>query len=474
MKAGWTSLGRGTSPEEPTGADPWAGGPWQYTEGTSRPAPGFADPSAVTRRIAAGAGVGAAGVGTAGAGAGAGAGAVAGNGTASATATATRPVEAPTRFIETAPHGNGVPAGAPGHGRPPKRRRGLATFGILLLALAAGATGGLVAEAIDDDASGGGDTVTVIGADPAGLVERPPESIAGVAASVLPSVVSVSVADAGGSGFIISEDGYVITNNHVIASAGDDGIELAFVDGRRLPAELVGSSPSYDIAVLRVDADDLQPVVFGDSGSVAVGDPVVAIGSPLGLDATVTSGIVSALERPVTAGGEDDQSYINALQTDAAINPGNSGGPLVDSAGRVIGVNSAIASLGLGEQVGSIGLGFAIPIEQVQRTAQQLIADGEAVYPVMGVLLDNGFVGTGARVAEDGDNGPGVTPGGPADEVGIESGDVVVEVDDQEIRTPAELIVRLRAHEPGDEIEVVVDREGEELTFTLTLGSAVG
>ncbi|RIQ32183.1 S1C family serine protease, partial [Jiangella rhizosphaerae] len=388
-----------------------------------------------------------------------------------------------TRFLATGPDGTPSDTGAAGaaavsdgaaHRRPPKRRRGLATLGILVLALAAGGAGGVVAEAIDDDGEGGGGTVTVIGADPAGLVERPPESIAGVAASVLPSVVSVSVADAGGSGFVISEDGYVITNNHVIASAGDDGIELAFTDGRRLEAELVGTSPSYDIAVLRVDADDLQPVVFGDSDSVAVGDPVVAIGSPLGLDATVTSGIVSALERPVTAGGEDDQSYINALQTDAAINPGNSGGPLVDSSGRVIGVNSAIASLGMGQQAGSIGLGFAIPIEQVQRTAQQLIADGEAVYPVMGVLLDNGFVGVGARVAEDGDNGPGVTPGGPADEVGIESGDVVVAINGEDVRTPAELIVRLRAHEPGEDITVVVDRDGEELEFTLTLGSAVG
>lgn len=471
MKAGWTRLGYVTSPEssessesseeQRPGADPWAGGPWQYTEGTSRPAPGLAerglaDPGAATRQLPVG------------------------NGVAGGSADTLPPAEAFTRFIETAPAGatdGADPAVGAGPGRPPKRRRGLATFGILLLTLAAGATGGVVAGALDDDPSGGSDTVTVIGADPAGLVERPPESIAGVAASVLPSVVSVSVADAGGSGFIISEDGYVITNNHVIATATDGGgIELALFDGRRLDAELVGASPSYDIAVLRVDADDLQPVVFGDSGSVAVGDPVVAIGSPLGLDATVTSGIVSALERPVSAGGEDDQSYINALQTDAAINPGNSGGPLVDSSGRVIGVNSAIASLGMdgGEQAGSIGLGFAIPIEQVQRTAQQLIADGEAVYPVMGVLLDNSFVGTGARVAEDGENGPGVTPGGPAAEVGIESGDVVVEIDGQEILTPAELIVRLRAHEPGDEIDLVVDRDGEELAFTLTLGSAVG
>ncbi|WP_116951183.1 S1C family serine protease [Jiangella endophytica] len=462
MKAGWSSLGPTTPPERSPGGDPWAGGSWQYSDETSRPAPAVS-PAAATRPL------------------------VAGNGTGAAPAN-----DGTTRFLATAPDGTpaagtaaaapggpaapgpGVPADGAGHRRPPKKRRGLATLGILVLAVAAGGAGGLVAEAIDDDGSGGGGTVTVIGADPAGLVERPPESIAGVAASVLPSVVSVSVADAGGSGFVISEDGYVITNNHVIATAGDGAIELAFFDGRRLEAELVGASPSYDIAVLHVDADDLQPVVFGESESVAVGDPVVAIGSPLGLDATVTSGIVSALERPVSAGGEDDQSYINALQTDAAINPGNSGGPLVDGSGRVIGVNSAIASLGMGQQAGSIGLGFAIPIEQVQRTAQQLIADGEAVYPVMGVLLDNAFVGSGARVADDGDNGPGVTPGGPADEVGIESGDVVVAVDGQDIRTPAELIVRLRAHEPGDDITVVVDRDGEELEFTLTLGSAVG
>ncbi|SEF17789.1 S1C family serine protease [Jiangella alba] len=466
MKAGWSSLGPAPTP----GADPWAGGSWQYSDETSRPAP-VAGPAAATRPIGP-VGNGAAPDGTtrllapngspatAAAGAGAGAG-----------APPVLPVFSP---VPGAPGSPGAAGDGAGHRRPPKKRRGLATLGILVLAAAAGGAGGLVAEAIDDDDPGGGGTVTVIGADPAGVVERPPESIAGVAATLLPSVVSVSVADAGGSGFVISEDGYVITNNHVIATAGDDGIELAFTDGRRLEAELVGTSPSYDIAVLHVDADDLTPVVFGDSGSVAVGDPVVAIGSPLGLDATVTSGIVSALERPVTAGGEDDQSYINALQTDAAINPGNSGGPLVDGSGRVIGVNSAIASLGMGEQAGSIGLGFAIPIEQVQRTAQQLIADGEAVYPVMGVLLDNGFVGEGARVAENGDNGPGVTPGGPADEVGIESGDVVVAVDGTDIRTPAELIVRLRAHEPGDDITVVVDRDGEELEFTLTLGSAVG
>jgi putative serine protease PepD len=346
-------------------------------------------------------------------------------------------------------------------------------LGVVGLALLCGGVGGVAGRLLADESTS--DTVTVIGANPAGLVERPPESIAGMAAHVLPSVVSVSVADASGSGFVISEDGYVLTNNHVIAGAADGGtIELVLSDGRRLEGELVGTSPSYDIAVLHVDVDGLRPVVFGDSRSVVVGDPVVAIGSPLGLDATVTSGIVSALERPVTAGDPSDQSYINALQTDAAINPGNSGGPLVDSNGRVIGVNSAIATVGLGAESGSIGLGFAIPIEQVQRTAEQLIRDGHAVYPVMGVVLDNDFLGPGARVADDSENTPGVSPGGPADDVDIRSDDVIVEIDGHAVRTPAELIVRLRAHEPGDEVELVVERDDRERDVTVTLDSAVG
>ncbi|TDE08751.1 S1C family serine protease [Jiangella asiatica] len=450
MKAGWTSLGQPASPDG-SGGVPWAGGAWRYTDRTGQlapqPAPGGPAPAgAVQRREGAGNGL------------------------------VTAPLGAPGAAApDTVPGPDAVPGPPAGHRRQPKRRRGLAVVGILLLTLVAGGVGGLVAEALDDD-DGGAGTVTVIGADPTGLVERPPESIAGVAASVLPSVVSVTAAEASGSGFIISEDGYVLTNNHVIASAADGGaIDLVLFDGRRLEAQLVGASPSYDVAVLEIDADDLQPVVFGDSGSVAVGDPVVAIGSPLGLDATVTSGIISALERPVTAGGEPDgQSYINALQTDAAINPGNSGGPLVDSAGRVIGVNSAIASLGMSAETGSIGLGFAIPIEQVQRTAEQLIRDGEAVYPIMGVLLDNSFTGPGARVAQDGENGPGVTPGGPADAVGIRSGDVILQIEDSEIRTPAELIVRLRSHEPGEEITLIVERDGETMEVTITLESAVG
>jgi putative serine protease PepD len=357
-------------------------------------------------------------------------------------------------------------------GRP--RNRTLVVMGtaIALVAGAIGAaTGTYVANRVDDQSTG---TVTVIGADPAVVAERPPDSVAGVAAAVVSSVVSVSAGPATGSGFVISSDGYVVTNNHVVAPAGQGPIELGFFDGSTETAEVVGRSPSYDLAVLRVDRDDLVPVVLGDSSDVVVGDPVIAIGSPLGLESTVTSGIVSALDRPVTAGGQGETSFINALQTDAAINPGNSGGPLVDAAGRVIGVNSAIATLGMEVNPGNIGLGFAIPIDQAQRTAEQIIATGEAVYPVMGVRLDESFDGPGARIDGDVEDSPAVTPDGPAGEADMRPGDVVLEVDGRAIDSPEELIVVLRIREPGDQVTLVVERDGEVHEVRLTLGSAVG
>jgi putative serine protease PepD len=317
--------------------------------------------------------------------------------------------------------------------------------------------------------------VTVIGADPATAATRPADSVAGVAEAVLPCVVSISVADATGSGFVISADGFVLTNNHVVAGVDDDEpIELGLFDGRRVEAEIVGRSSSYDLAVLHTDAPDLEPVILGDSDAVAVGDPVIAVGSPLGLEGTVTSGIISALDRPVTAGDSSEQSYMNALQTDAAINPGNSGGPLVDAEGRVIGVNSAIASLGLGAESGSIGLGFAIPIDQAQRTAGQLIENGEAVHPVIGVLLDDGYTGAGARVrADDGDT-PAVTPGSPADRAGISPGDVIVAIDGEPVGGAGELVVALRTREPGQEVVLTIERDGDTRAVNVTLGAAVG
>jgi putative serine protease PepD len=359
----------------------------------------------------------------------------------------------------------------------PRRRSGPSVGalagGAAVIALVAGSAGALTASLIEDDNdNGNGSVVTVLGTDPASLDENPPGSVAEVAAAVLTSVVSVSAGEGTGSGFVISADGYVVTNHHVVREA--DSIELVFSDGSREAAEVVGSSASYDLAVLLVDRDDLTPVVLGESGSVDVGDPVLAIGSPLGLEGTVTSGIISALNRPVTAGGQGEQAFINAMQTDAAINPGNSGGPLVDARGRVIGVNSAIATLGISGTTGSIGLGFAIPIDQARRTAEQIIATGEAQYPVIGVRLDPSFEQQGARIAESSDDGPGVVRNGPADQAGMRPGDVIVAIDGRPVSTPEELVVLLRAREPGDEVTLQYVRDGVEAQVTVTLGSATG
>ena len=350
-------------------------------------------------------------------------------------------------------------------------RVGALVGGAAAIALLAGSAGAVTASLIDDDTETG-NVVTVLGADPASLDENPPDSVAGVADAVLASVVSVSAGDGTGSGFIISADGYVITNHHVVRGANT--IELAFSDGSREAAEVVGTSASYDLAVLLVDRDDLTPVVLGESESVDVGDPVLAIGSPLGLEGTVTSGIVSALNRPVTAGGQGEQAFINALQTDAAINPGNSGGPLVDARGRVIGVNSAIATLGFSGATGSIGLGFAIPIDQARRTAEQIIATGEAEYPVMGVRLDSSFDEPGARIAEDSEDGPGVVRNGPAERAGMRPGDVIVAIDGRPVSTPDELVVLLRTREPGDVVTLRYVRNGVEAKVTITLRSETG
>lgn len=356
-------------------------------------------------------------------------------------------------------------------------RRFSLVAGFAAVALVAGAVGGMVGTELARGSAGHTDTVTVIGADPAQLAGRLDESTAGVADAVLPSVVSISAMDGSGSGFVISDDGYILTNNHVVAAVtGEDGgpVELELHDGRQFEADVVGTSPSYDLAVLHIEADDLQPVVLGESASVSVGDPVIAIGSPLGLDSTVTSGIISARDRPVTAGERTEQAYINALQTDAAINPGNSGGPLVDAAGRVVGVNSAIATLGMTAEPGSIGLGFAIPMDQAKRTAEQLITDGEAVYPIMGVLLENGHPGPGARVAPGEGDQPGVTPDGPADQAGIRPGDLIMAINGERVRSPGALIVALRSHEPGDTVTLTIERDSGSFEVELTLDSAVG
>ncbi len=264
-----------------------------------------------------------------------------------------------------------------------------------------------------------------------------------------------------------------ITNNHVVEVAGADGvITVIDVSGTVHKARVVGRSPVYDIAVLDVSRPgSLRPAALGSSQRMYIGETVVAIGSPLGLSSTVTSGIVSALDRPVTTGaaGSDASSYINAVQTDAAINPGNSGGPLVNLRGQVVGVNSAIATTGgsFGGEGGNIGVGFAIPMEQVRQTARQILDTGRAEYPVIGANVETGESADGATVVE--------VPGGtPAARAGLRQGDRIVAVDDTRVADGISLIVAIRAHRPGQTVELTVVRSGSEKTVRVRLDAKVG
>jgi putative serine protease PepD len=295
-------------------------------------------------------------------------------------------------------------------------------------------------------------------------------------------VVSISATNASGSGgtgsgFVIRSDGYILTNNHVIAEAGQSGrITVTFSNGKTVPAEVVGQTGTYDVAVVKVRTRSLPPATLGNSDSLVVGDPVIAIGSPLGLAGTVTTGIVSALDRPVTAGTGGDVSYFSAIQTDAAINPGNSGGPLVDSRGRVVGVNSAIATLGGGGgQTGNIGLGFAIPINQARRIAEELIANGSAETPIVGVNLDLTYPGPGARILSRPVGGrPPLLSGGPAERAGLQPGDVVTAVDGDPVADYEAFVVAIRAHSPGDTVTLTVERDGQTRDYAITLASSNG
>ena len=298
---------------------------------------------------------------------------------------------------------------------------------------------------------------------------RADDSIAGIAQAVLPVVVSIDVSSnqgsGTGSGFIIrstANESFVLTNNHVVDGAGgSQDITVTFQDQTQETATIVGTDASYDLAVLRIDRGNLPVAALGDSDDVVVGDATIAIGSPLGLTGTVTSGIVSALNRPVTAGDATDVSFISAIQTDAAINPGNSGGPLVNSRGEVIGINSAIATTGssVSGQSGSIGLGFAIPINQARRVATELIETGSSSYPVIGVQLDMSYEGQGALVQS-------VVEGGPASETELAAGDVITEIDGVKVSDGTELVVRIRAKNPGDVVELTLE-DGSVIEVTL-------
>lgn len=308
-------------------------------------------------------------------------------------------------------------------------------------------------------------------------VERAPNSIAGIAARVSPSVVEIdSESRAGsdtGSGFFINSNGYIMTNNHVVEGAvlTSGKITVKLSNNHMYPASVIGRDTSYDLAVLKIDLKNTPALQLGDSSKVEVGDAVIAIGSPLGLQGTVTSGIVSAKNRPVTTSSDNtsgETSYIDALQTDAAINPGNSGGPLVDASGAVIGVNSAIASLGqdASGQPGSIGLGFAIPVNQAKKTADQLIKRGHSTYPIVGLSLDSAFAGPGARIA---DIPEAILPGGPAQKAGLRAGDVIIAIDGKPVSVPDDMIVAIRSRSVGDSVTLTYQRGPKTLTVKVTL-----
>ncbi|MFD9866292.1 S1C family serine protease [Streptomyces niveus] len=380
---------------------------------------------------------------------------------------------------------------ASGH-RPARKRPGGLIAAVLAAALVAGVVGGGIgywAADRNDDSVGGGST-TVSAAD-APALKREAGSTAAVAGKALPSVVTITAQAQGGdggtgTGFVYDKEGHILTNNHVVASAADGGdLTATFSNGKEYAAEVVGRAEGYDVAVLKLKdpPSGLKPLALGNSDKVAVGDSTIAIGAPFGLSNTVTTGIISAKNRPVASGdgSSDKNSYMSALQTDASINPGNSGGPLLDARGAVIGMNSAIQPSGGGGggggggQSGSVGLGFAIPINQAKNVAEQLIKTGQPVYPVIGATVSMAEGGDGATISGDGGGGtPAVSPDGPAAKAGLKSGDVITKFNDVPIDSGPTLISEIWTHKPGDKIKITYTRDGKESQVEVTLGERKG
>ena len=367
----------------------------------------------------------------------------------------------------------------------PRGRLGAgATALVVGLAAVAGLGGGVVGNRVGDLPLLAGPNDPSSSASPAASaspIAAPPTDIVGVAAKVLPSSVTISVrtseGQGTGSGFVMDAQGHIMTNNHVVDAARNSrSITLIFDDGSRHRARIVGVSPSYDLAVLKVsEKAPLVPVEFAKSAEVKIGQGAVAVGSPLGLGGTVTEGIVSAVDRPVVVGGnretsDDVSAFINAVQTDAPINPGNSGGPLVDPRGRVIGVNSAILSLGRSESggsSGSIGVGFAIPVTQAQEIGQLLIADGEATYPTIGASVRTSDESNGAKIVS-------FSKSSAAKKAGLKVGDVITSVDGTPVRSMVDAIVRIRVHRPGDTVTIGYTRGDDKAKADVVLDSKVG
>ena len=372
-----------------------------------------------------------------------------------------------------------------------RSRAGLFTTGAVAVAVVSAAVGGGVALAVQPHHPATTAVAAAPGAAPGQpAASAPAGSVEQVAAKVVPSVVKLETTmgrqSEEGSGIILSSDGLILTNNHVVAAAAKGGqlgagsttgdgstSTVTFNDGRTAPFSVVGTDPSSDIAVVRVQGvSGLTPITIGSSSNLKVGQDVVAVGSPLGLEGTVTTGIVSALNRPVAAGGDagDQNSVLDAIQTDAAINPGNSGGALVNMNGELVGINSAIASLGDSSgpqaQSGNIGLGFAIPVDEAKRVADQLIQTGTATHASLGVQVGNDATVNGAKIME-------VVSGGPAAQAGLPSGVVVTKLDDRVISSADGLVAAVRSKAPGDTVTLTYsDPSGGNKTVQVTLGQA--
>ncbi|MET8656058.1 S1C family serine protease [Streptomyces griseus] len=384
-----------------------------------------------------------------------------------------------------APPGSESPGGKSG-----KRRGSGLVAAVAVAALVAGGIGGALGFwAADRNGDGSsGSSTTVSASDTPRDLKRPAGTVAGVAAKALPSVVTIDAqggeGEGGtGTGFVYDKEGHILTNNHVVASAAESGeLSATFSDGKKYAAEVVGRAQGYDVAVLKLKnpPQGLTPLPLGNSEGVAVGDSTIAIGAPFGLSNTVTTGIISAKNRPVASGdgSSNKNSYMSALQTDASINPGNSGGPLLDATGAVIGINSAIQSTGGGlgqSQAGSIGLGFAIPINQAKNVAEQLIKTGKPVYPVIGATVTMEEKTGGAAISAEGAGGtPAVTPNGPAAKAGLKAGDVITKFNDTVIDSGPTLIGEIWTRKPGEKVTLTYERDGKEATAEVTLGQREG
>jgi putative serine protease PepD len=351
----------------------------------------------------------------------------------------------------------------------PRRRLGPVLLICLVTALLAGGLGGTLGYvfAVRSGVGGAGSALATPAEAPPAAANRAPESLAGVAKKVLPSVVTVHVPNAIGSGFVVSRDGYIITNDHVVEGS-DDTMSVSFSDGSTAPATVVGRDPESDIAVIKVSKPNLTPVQIGNSDSISVGDPVLAFGSPLALVNTVTAGIVSAVDRTIKAGEGGTTRYYAAIQTDAAVNQGNSGGPLVDASGKVVGVNSVIRSVGATDnEAGNIGLAFAIPINQAKRVASDIIDTGKARRTVIGAEVnDSGSSSTtgGARLRS-------VEPAGPAATAGLKAGDVITRLNGHVLDGGTDLIALVRKYAPGSVVSIQYRRGTQTANASVTLAA---